>query len=231
MEISLTLNKSVREMVQEYRHLSLLQLKLSNNGAVGKTDNIHDKLDELVAALKDADYPVRALIEEVKDELKVMRKYEHIIVFSDGGVRNHHDSERESRAASAFVLYGNNQRLKQKGRYIGQIYRLPSGAEVEVSSTLAEYAGLLQGMDYVLDNHIVAKKYIFVTDCSVMVEQILGKRTPSSSALQECVDHCRNKMRLLGNVEIKHITRENNKWADALVNDILNKHERMDVVC
>lgn len=218
-------------MVKKYRHLSLLQQELANNGAIDKVNSIDEQLVEILTILKERGYPVRFLIEEVKDEVKIMQKYDRAIVFSDGGVRNHHDSAQESKAASAFILYGNNKILKQQGEYIGHAYTLPSGLEVEINSTLAEYAGLLQGMDYILDHHIMAERYIFVTDCSVMVEQISNKRKPSNPAFQECVCSCQKKMRLLGNAEIKHVTREKNKWADALVNDVLNKHEKVGVLC
>lgn len=225
------MNKTTHEMAQEYRHLSFYQQRLANNGAVDEANAMNKQLNEIILALKEKGYPVRSLIENVKDEMKIMKEYEYVIIFSDGGVRNHHDSTQESKAASAFILYGNREILKQQGEYIGQMYTLPSGLKVEVSSTLAEYAGLLQGIDYVLDNRIKANKYIFVSDCSVMVEQILGKRIPSNPSLQECVDTCKKKMRLLKNVEIKHVERGKNKWADALVNDILNEHERMGVFC
>lgn len=221
----MTLNKQVQEMVQKYCRIYLLQQKLANNGAVDKANGLDKQLSEIINILKEVGYPVRSLIEETKDKAKKMKKYEHVVIFSDGGVRNHHDSEQESKAASAFILYGNNERLKQQGKYIGQMYTLPSGLEVEVNSTLAEYAGLLQGMNYILDNHIIADKYTFVTDCAVMVEQILSKRNPTNPYFKECRDSFRKKMNLLGNIEIKHVTRENNKYADALVNDILNTNK------
>jgi len=218
-------------MMIQYRHLYFKEQDSVKGSAFEDAEKACKEKNEILNTLKELGYPIRDLIEDVKEQYKKESKYKHIIVFTDGGVRNHHDSTQASNAASAFVLYGDKKFLKQKGRHIGKTYRLPKGEIVPINSTLAEYDGLLEGMSYLINNGIVADKYTFVTDCSIMMEQINNNRKTSNHNFIECKKTAQKYMSILGNIQVKHVTRDKNRQADALVNQILNEQERVVVPC
>ena len=145
----------------------------------------------------------------------------------DGGVRNNHDVSQTSAAASAFVVYGDKKMITHNSSYIGSDIRLPNGEMTEVNSTLAEYHGLHQSLDFIEKHEVKAKKIILLTDCASMVQHILEK-APQHPNFQRYALLLKNKFDSFCNVELKHIPREHNRVADKLVNQLLDVQERSE---
>ena len=145
----------------------------------------------------------------------------------DGGVRNNHDVSQTSAAASAFVVYGDKNMITHSSHYIGHQISIPNGGVAEINSTLAEYHGLHQSLDFIEKHAIRAKRIFLLTDCASMVQHILIRK-PQHPTFQKYASLLKSKFDSFPNVELRHISREHNKIADKLVNQLLDVQERSE---
>lgn len=212
-------------MVQEYSHLFFSYFKLKENDEEQKAKEISLKQEILLKQLKQNGYDIGTLLEDLKTKKLFMQSYDTIIIFSDGGVRNNHDVDQTSMAASAFSVYGDQKMLKHNATFIGDTIQTPNGEITNINSTLAEYHGLLNALLYVEKYNITAKKVVFLTDCASMVQH-LTKKLPHQSIFRKYALVLKEKLLNIPNVELKHIPREYNKITDALVNQLLDEYER-----
>jgi ribonuclease HI len=217
-------------MAQEFSHLFFSFDEHMERGEQDKANEVSKKQDSILKQLKGNGYDVGALLEELKTRRVFQKKYETIIVFTDGGVRNNHDNNQTSIAASAFAIYGDQKMLSHDSSFIGDTIQLPSGETIAINSTFAEYHGLLQALKFVEEYKASAKRIIFLTDCASMVQH-LSDKLPQQRVFKEYAFDLINRLKSIPNVELKHIPREHNKITDGLVNQLLDMYERGEKVC
>lgn len=212
-------------MAKEYSHLFFSYFEHADRGEMDKAKEISEKQDFLLKELKENGYDVGTLLEELKTKRKLQNPFNTILIFSDGGVRNNHDNSQKSISASAFAVYGDQKMVKHEGQFIGDKIKIPSGENVDINSTLAEYHGLLHALKFVEKYEVKAKRIIFLTDCASMVQHV-AEKLPQHKMFRDYALELRNRLNAIPNVELKHIPREHNKIADKLVNQLLDMHER-----
>lgn len=217
-------------MVAKYSHLFFSFYKCVEQGKDDEANRIELEQENILQQLKLNGYDVKNLLDELKTQRLFKSTYETIVIFTDGGVRNNHDMSQTSIAASAFAIYGDQKMLKHDSFFIGDKITIPSGAQVEINSTLAEYHGLLKALQFVTKYNVRAKRIIFLTDCETMVQHIKAKR-PQSKVIREMCSKAISAFTNLHHVELRHIPRNQNKFTDKLVNQLLNKHERRAELC
>lgn len=217
-------------MAQDFSRLFFSFDEHMERGEQDKANEVSKKQDTLLKQLKENGYDVGTLLQELKTKKLFQKEYETIIVFSDGGVRNNHDNNETSIAASAFAVYGDQKMLSHDSSFIGDSIQLPSGETVAINSTFAEYHGLLQALLFVEKYKASAKRIIFLTDCASMVQHVT-QILPKQKVFKEYAFELINRLESIPNVELKHIPREHNKITDGLVNQLLDKYERGEKVC
>ncbi|MFE4029222.1 reverse transcriptase-like protein [Priestia sp. YIM B13551] len=217
------------QMANDFSHLFFSFYEHVNSGNHSKAKEISTKQDSLLKQLKVNGYDVGALLEDLKTRKIFQTKYETVFVFSDGGVRNNHDPNLKPLSASAFTIYGDKKIIKHGGEFIGDRITLPNGGNIEVNSTLAEYNGILRALQFVEKYQVKADKIVFLTDCDSIVKHL--KNLPNQHIYQDYVQELQERLTSFSNAELKHIPRELNKVTDALVNQLMDIHERGEKVC
>jgi ribonuclease HI len=128
-------------------------------------------------------------------------------VYTDGGSLNN-----PGKAASAYLIYKNNQLLAQEGRNIGIN-----------TNNIAEYQALIMAWEKIIElfnNKILSsvKKIEFISDSLLMVNQMLGTYRVKDEGLKKRylrVKELEKKINI--KFTYKHVLREKNTQADALV--------------
>jgi ribonuclease HI len=85
----------------------------------------------------------------------------------------------------------------------------------------AEYSGLLAALRYALDHGHTGLKVL--SDSELLVKQMLGQYKVKSPELKELYDQARALARRLEYFVISHVRREENREADRLANDAMDK--------
>ncbi|MGG1071333.1 reverse transcriptase-like protein [Priestia megaterium] len=212
-------------MATEFSHLFFSFYEQVDSGNHSSAKEISSKQDLLLKEMKENGYDVGALLEDLKTQKTFQQKYNTVVVFTDGGVRNNHDNNLRSLSASAFAIYGDQKMLKHDATFIGDKITLPTGETVDINSTLAEYHGLLQALLFVEKYKVKADRIIFVTDSASMVQHVSTK-LPAQKIFRDYALELKNKLYSFPNVELKHVPREHNKITDALVNQLMDMYER-----
>lgn len=89
------------------------------------------------------------------------------------------------------------------------------------TNNYAEYSGLLAALEYALDNHHKALKII--SDSELLVKQIRGEYKVKHAELKNLYDQARQLIGKLQRFSITHALRSQNKIADQLANDAMDK--------
>jgi ribonuclease HI len=89
------------------------------------------------------------------------------------------------------------------------------------TNNFAEYSGLLAALDYAVANGHPRIKV--VSDSELIVKQIRGEYKVKSPDLKELYDRARGLIRKLEHFEIRHVLRAQNKDADRLANDAMDR--------
>lgn len=134
-----------------------------------------------------------------------------ITIFTDGGSRGN-----PGPAAGAYVLVdGDGKTVAGKGVFLGK-----------TTNNVAEYTGMLEGIEAA--RTIGCKEVKLFSDSELMVKQITGQYRVKSNNLKTL--HAKIMELLCGfdKWQITHVYRENNKDADKLANDAMDK--KRDVV-
>lgn len=129
-----------------------------------------------------------------------------IKVYTDGGSRGN-----PGKAASAFVVYKENDEIYSESKYIGI-----------TTNNQAEYQALYFALKYLVSQGIFEAK-IF-SDSELMVKQIHKLYKVKDSGIQKIYNEVVGEISKFKNFEISHIKREFNKVADSLVNKCLDEH-------
>jgi ribonuclease HI len=126
-------------------------------------------------------------------------------LFTDGGARGN-----PGPAAYGFVLESED----------GTVLAAEGGAIGTATNNVAEYSGLIAGLQRAVDLHVPEVEV--VSDSELMVKQMRGEYRVKNEALRELYDEATALAHRLGNVEYRHVKRAHNELADKLVNDALD---------
>lgn len=105
--------------------------------------------------------------------------------------------------------------------------RLDSFSKVlgETTNNVAEYEGLLAALDYALAHHRLRVKVI--SDSELLVRQMQGRYKVKSTDLKPLFHHAQELAGKLEAFSVEHVRREQNREADRLVNEALDRAESL----
>ncbi|MGA2355199.1 MAG: ribonuclease HI family protein [Terriglobales bacterium] len=92
------------------------------------------------------------------------------------------------------------------------------------TNNYAEYQGLLAALRYAAENQIKALKV--VSDSELMVRQMKGIYKVRNPDLRKLYDEAQQLVRRLEHFEIRHAMREQNKTADRLANEAMDRGKK-----
>jgi len=134
-----------------------------------------------------------------------------IIVRTDGGSRGN-----PGPAASAFVIESDDKILKKGSLYLGRN-----------TNNFAEYKAVLLALEWLKENPqlLSDKKIIFLLDSELVVRQLNGIYKIKKPELITLNSSIINVIKDINSIVIfKNVPRSENKIADGLVNEELDKH-------
>jgi len=141
-----------------------------------------------------------------------MEKQQQLIIYTDGGSRGN-----PGPAAAAFIIFDfKNNLVDQKGFYLGK-----------ATNNVAEYSAVEEAMKWLLLNKVKFGKItvVFKLDSLLAVSQLNGSYKIKNLVLKQKIINIKNLEHKLGlSVIYSHISRADNKLADCLVNEVLNKY-------
>jgi ribonuclease HI len=91
----------------------------------------------------------------------------------------------------------------------------------QTTNNVAEYHALLAALEYALENKVRRLKVL--TDSELMARQIQGAYKVRSLELIPLYEHARSAIAKLESFSIQHVLREQNRQADRLANEALDK--------
>jgi ribonuclease HI len=131
---------------------------------------------------------------------------QHLIAYTDGGARG-------NPGPAGFGVYITDQdgsRVVELSEYLGQ-----------QTNNFAEYSALVAALDWALRNGHGAIQV--VSDSELMVKQLRGIYKVRNENLLPLYEKAQSLIRQLNWFEIKHVLREQNREADRLANDAMDK--------
>lgn len=129
-----------------------------------------------------------------------------LIIYTDGGARGN-----PGPAASAFVIYNENKELVEKdGKYLGK-----------TTNNQAEYQAIILAINRAKD--LGAKEIDFFLDSELAVKQLNREYKVRDPDLAPLFLKIWNLSLSFKKITYKHIPRERNKEADAVVNELLDR--------
>jgi ribonuclease HI/ADP-ribose pyrophosphatase YjhB (NUDIX family) len=141
-----------------------------------------------------------------KDVNKTTTKSDFII-YSDGGSRGN-----PGPSAAAFVVVDKDIVIDQGGEYLGI-----------TTNNQAEYHGVRLGLEKAIERNI--KSLEFRIDSMLVVNQLNGLYKIKNRELWPINERIQSLLVQFDSVKFKHVPRELNTMADALVNKFLDEHE------
>lgn len=130
---------------------------------------------------------------------------ENMVLFTDGGSRGNPGPA----AAGIFLCTPNKDFIKEIGIYLG-----------EATNNEAEYQALTIGLESA--TKLKAKKIICYLDSELIVKQLKGIYKIKNARLKVFYERIKEQEQKLESITYKHVPREKNKKADALVNEVLD---------
>lgn len=127
-------------------------------------------------------------------------------VYTDGGARGN-----PGPAASGFVIYDGGEIIAREGKYLGI-----------ATNNQAEYNAILLGLEKA-HNLKITELDCFL-DSELVVKQLKLEYKVKNKDLAAIFIKAWNLSKKFKRIRFHHIPREKNKVADALVNEILDKH-------
>lgn len=96
-----------------------------------------------------------------------------------------------------------------------------SGCLGEVTNNVAEYRGLLAGLSKALE--LGAKEVLVRSDSQLLVRQLNGQYKVKAPGIKPLVGEAKALLDRFDRVSIEHVPREENKEADKLANEALDR--------
>jgi ribonuclease HI len=141
------------------------------------------------------------------NEVKKATNVTPVVIYSDGGSRGN-----PGPSAAAFVMVDGDTVIDQGGEYLGI-----------TTNNQAEYHGVQLGLEKAIDRKL--RSIEFRVDSMLVVNQLNGQYKIKNRELWPINERIEMLLRQFDSVRFKHIPRELNTMADALVNKVLNEHE------
>ena len=136
-----------------------------------------------------------------------MSKHSHIKIFTDGGSRGN-----PGPAASGAVLYSEDgEEITTAHKYLG----------IDTNNQ-AEYTAIIIGLEKA--KSLGAKTIELCMDSELACKQLKGEYRVKNPEIAKRFLEVKNLITHFDSVKIKHIRRELNKAADAIVNKVLDEH-------
>lgn len=133
---------------------------------------------------------------------------EGLLLYSDGGSRNN-----PGPAATGWLLKNKEgEPLKKGGRFLGQ-----------ATNNEAEYQALIEGLKEALN--FEPESLTCFLDSSLVVNQLNGTFKIKEARLKDLVFKVKSLEKNFEEVHYQYVPREQNKEADEIVNQILNRNE------
>jgi len=134
------------------------------------------------------------------------------IIYVDGASRGN-----PGEASYGFVILDSDSNvIYQEGKYIGH-----------ATNNVAEYTALLSALKFAIERKIMSVE--IRADSQLLVRQLLGEYKVKSENLEALHRACRALLQHFKWIEIKHIPREQNKLADKLANQALDKRKKSEI--
>ncbi len=133
---------------------------------------------------------------------------EKVVTFSDGGARGN-----PGPAGAGAVVYDSKDLstpIATVSEYLG-----------ETTNNIAEYTGILRALEKAKE--LGATEVDARLDSELVVKQLRGEYKVKNAALGELFIKVYNVAKSLGTVTYTHVYRENNKVADALANQAMDR--------
>ena len=109
-----------------------------------------------------------------------------------------------------YIRDGKGTQIAQLSEYLGQ-----------KTNNVAEYSALLAALEYAVSHRYRALKVI--SDSELMVRQMIGQYRVSSPDLKPLYEKARNLVRQLDKFAIQHVLRGQNRDADRLANEAMDR--------
>lgn len=145
--------------------------------------------------------------ELISGEVKKTSKKSHVTIYSDGGSRGN-----PGPSAAAFVIIDSDIVVGQGGEYLGI-----------TTNNQAEYQGVRLGLERALELNI--DHIEFRIDSMLVVNQLNGLYKIKNRELWPINERVQELLSQFDSVIFKHVPRELNTMADALVNKFLDDHK------
>lgn len=142
-------------------------------------------------------------------EILFIIMHQKLVIYTDGGSRGN-----PGPGASAFVIYDEKNKLIEKdGKYLGK-----------TTNNQAEYQAVILALNRAKD--VGAKEIKFFLDSELVVKQLNREYKVRDADLAPLFLKIWNLSLSFKKITYKHIPRERNKEADAMVNEILDRECR-----
>jgi len=132
-----------------------------------------------------------------------------VVIYTDGGARGN-----PGPAAAGIVIVENGRTIAQFGKYLGDA----------LTNNVAEYEALILAITDAKRLELIDRHIEFRMDSELIVKQMQGLYKVKDKKMKEQHAKVRELLLEFQHVHFKHIPREENSEADALVNDALNAH-------
>jgi ribonuclease HI len=130
----------------------------------------------------------------------------YVIAYTDGGARGNPGPA----GFGVYVTDQNGHRVVELNEYLGQ-----------QTNNYAEYSALVAAVEWAIRNDHRAVQV--VSDSELMVKQLRGIYKVKNENLLPLYEKAQRMIRLLEWFEIKHVLREENREADRLANDAMDR--------
>ncbi len=136
---------------------------------------------------------------------------EGVIIHTDGGSRGN-----PGPAASAFVVEKDAKVIFEGSKYLGN-----------VTNNFAEYTGVIIALEWLVSSGFTNKNLMvtFLLDSELIVRQLNGQYKVKDENLQKLFAEVKSLINKIGvKIIFKNVPREQNKEADLLVNEELDRN-------
>jgi len=228
-------NISYKMAEELIRHLydityGLRQIKDTTPENVHKIFNLQLQVQGLLQQLEADGHDVSKLKAELQEELSLKYDYKTLLIRVDGGVRDVNNKQIDSKAACGFKVFGDGTLIDSKSFYLGSHMRLPllpdeEGVQelVPINTNFAEYMALIKALDYLITCTPQVESIIIESDSETVVNQVNMLVTTRVESLLRLRNAALTRIRTLGYIDLRKISREKNAEVDALVNECLDK--------
>lgn len=190
---------------------------------------------ELVQQLSSNGCDVDSLIRQLKEAIsKKKYRYTKIRVNVDGAARFNNDPAVPNNSAAGYAVFADGELINKDAKYIGSHATLPQIENnkekmeemiVPASNNTTEYLALIYALEYLVESGLNAKEIEIHSDSRMVVTQVNMVSTTKAPHLRRLRDYAHELMSNFANVSLVLIPREENEYADSLVNNLLDSVE------